>query len=113
MKIGPAAEALVQSTTNGVSGNARSGNATVGKTSGAKDTVSSGASSTAGGATVALSTTATSLLHDVNAAGPEFDTSKVSRISQAITDGKFSVDAAAIADKLIANAKELLGRAVA
>ncbi len=113
MKIGPAAESLVQSTTNGVSGNARPGNATVGKTSAAKDTVTSGSSSASGSATVALSTTATALLHDVNAAAPEFDTGKVTRITQAITDGKFTVDAAAIADKLIANAKELLGRAVA
>ncbi|MBW8847083.1 MAG: flagellar biosynthesis anti-sigma factor FlgM [Burkholderiales bacterium] len=37
-----------------------------------------------------------------------FDTAKVSRISQAISEGKFTVNAHAIADKLVANAQELL-----
>jgi negative regulator of flagellin synthesis FlgM len=40
-----------------------------------------------------------------------FDTAKVERISAAIREGRFQVDAGAIADKLIANAQELLGRA--
>jgi negative regulator of flagellin synthesis FlgM len=38
-----------------------------------------------------------------------FDAEKVKRISDAIRDGKFTVNADAIADKLIANAQELLG----
>ncbi len=38
-----------------------------------------------------------------------FDTQKVQRISNAIRDGKFEVNAEAIADKLINNARELLG----
>ena len=37
-----------------------------------------------------------------------FDSEKVQRIADAIRDGKFVVDAGAIADKLIANAQELL-----
>ena len=41
---------------------------------------------------------------------PAFDTAKVERIAQAIRDGKFTVNAEAIADKLIINAEELLGR---
>ncbi len=44
------------------------------------------------------------------AADPTFDTAKVERIAQAIRDGKFEVNAEAIADKLIQNAQELLGR---
>jgi negative regulator of flagellin synthesis FlgM len=44
-------------------------------------------------------------------AEPTFDAAKVERISQAIRDGSFKVNADAIADKLIANAQELLGRA--
>lgn len=59
-------------------------------------------------AKVALSSTATQLSAD----GTEgvFDAEKVKRISDAIRDGKFQVNAEAIADKLIANAQELLGR---
>ncbi|MDP3225290.1 MAG: flagellar biosynthesis anti-sigma factor FlgM [Rubrivivax sp.] len=41
---------------------------------------------------------------------PTFDTAKVERIAQAIRDGQFKVNAEAIADKLIVNAEELLGR---
>ncbi|MBI3367262.1 MAG: flagellar biosynthesis anti-sigma factor FlgM [Burkholderiales bacterium] len=37
-----------------------------------------------------------------------FDADKVKRISDAIRDGKFTVNPEAIADKLIANAQELL-----
>lgn len=40
-----------------------------------------------------------------------FDTAKVERIAQAIRDGKFEVNPEAIADKLISNAQELLGKA--
>jgi negative regulator of flagellin synthesis FlgM len=41
----------------------------------------------------------------------DFDSEKVARIAQAIRDGKFQVNAEAIADKLIANAQELLPKA--
>lgn len=37
-----------------------------------------------------------------------FDADKVKRIADAIRDGKFEINAEAIADKLIANAHELL-----
>jgi negative regulator of flagellin synthesis FlgM len=58
-------------------------------------------------AKVALSPTVSQLA----AGGQEgvFDAEKVQRISDAIRDGKFTVNAGAIADKLIANAQELLG----
>ena len=50
-------------------------------------------------------------LQGTAAAGPaEFDSAKVERIAQAIRDGKFTVNPEAIADKLIVNAQELLGR---
>lgn len=39
-----------------------------------------------------------------------FDSAKVDRIATAIREGRFQVDAGAIADKLITNAQELLGR---
>ena len=60
------------------------------------------------GATVALSSAAATLLSGGTPA--EFDAEKVARISQAIADGSFEVHADAIADKLIANARELLSR---
>ena len=70
---------------------------------------------------VALSPAATSLANAANAANaahvgkgmpPDspFDSAKVDRIAGAIRDGKFTVNAEAIADKLIINAQELLGR---
>ena len=59
-------------------------------------------------AQVALSPTVAQLV----AGGTDgvFDTEKVRRISDAIRDGKFQVNPEAIADKLIANAQELLGK---
>ena len=59
-------------------------------------------------AKVALSAAASVL--SAAAADPIFDTAKVDRIAQAIRDGKFKPDAEAIANKLITNAEELLGR---
>jgi negative regulator of flagellin synthesis FlgM len=59
-------------------------------------------------AQVALSPEASALA--TARAEPAFDAAKVERIAQAIRDGKFTIDAEAIADKLIVNAEELLGR---
>jgi len=58
-------------------------------------------------AKVALSPAAASGINEANA---DFDAEKVARIAQAIRDGKFKLNAEAIADKLIANARELLAR---
>ena len=41
---------------------------------------------------------------------PSFDSAKVERIAQAIRDGSFSINPGAIADKLLSNAQEVLGR---
>lgn len=60
-------------------------------------------------AQVDLSAAASSILTGAEA-DPAFDGAKVERIAQAIRDGKFTVNAEAIADKLIINAAELLGR---
>lgn len=58
-------------------------------------------------AKVAISAQASAL-----AAGDEgsFDAGKVERVSQSLRDGSFKVNPEAIADKLIANAQELLAR---
>jgi negative regulator of flagellin synthesis FlgM len=62
-------------------------------------------------AQVAISSTAAKLINTNVQDDGSFDAAKVSRISQAIADGKFKVDANAIADKLISNAQELVSRA--
>jgi negative regulator of flagellin synthesis FlgM len=46
----------------------------------------------------------------VDKANTDFDADKVARVAQAIRDGKFKVNAEAIADRLIADAGELLAR---
>jgi len=61
-------------------------------------------------AKVELSTTVTQLASGGNEG--VFDAEKVQRISDAIREGKFQVNPEAIADKLIANAQELLGNAI-
>lgn len=60
-------------------------------------------------AQIELSSTATKLMAGGSDEG-SFDVEKVGRIAQAITDGKFTVNADAIADKLIANAQEVISR---
>ncbi len=59
-------------------------------------------------AQVQLSAAASLLAAEGNTA--DFDAEKVARIAQAIRDGKFEVDAGAIADKLLANTRELISR---
>lgn len=64
-------------------------------------------------AQVELSPTASSILGTASTDGgtdPTFDSAKVERIAEAIRNGQFKVNAEAIADKLIVNATELLGR---
>jgi len=57
---------------------------------------------------VELSKTAASLLS--TGTSSDFDAEKVARITQAITDGKFEINADKIADRLIANAQEVLSK---
>ncbi len=59
-------------------------------------------------ATVALSSTASTLL---SSGSSEFDAGKVAAVSDAISSGTFKIHPEVIADKLIANAQELLGKA--
>jgi negative regulator of flagellin synthesis FlgM len=58
-------------------------------------------------AKVTLSNTAANLL---SGADPAFDANKVSKVKQSIDDGTYKIDPEAIADKLIANSRELLER---
>lgn len=59
-------------------------------------------------AQVALSPAASLLVRVAD--DPAFDAGKVERIAAAIRDGKYQINAEAIAEKLIVNAEELLGR---
>lgn len=78
--------------------------------------VSNAAAATAGAipaqadasAKIEISNTAATLL--TSGATAEFDAEKVARISKAIDDGTFKINPEAIADKLISNAQELLGK---
>lgn len=67
------------------------------------------ASSAEPSAKVQLSSSATALA-GAEANDGTFDAQKVERLAQAIKDGKFEVKPEVIADKLIANAQELLGK---
>ncbi|MEO8310142.1 MAG: flagellar biosynthesis anti-sigma factor FlgM [Caldimonas sp.] len=69
-------------------------------------THATGAAQVDASATVALSSTASTLLS--GGASGEFDADKVARIATSIADGSFKINPEAIADKLIANAQELL-----
>lgn len=75
------------------------------------ETNSAGSTATDASAKVLLSDAVTTLLAGKEPVSAEFDKAKVERIAQAIADGKFTVNPAAVADKLIANANELLGKA--
>lgn len=55
---------------------------------------------------VRLSSLASQLLASESAAS--FDAARVAEIKQAISEGKFSINADAIADRLIASARELI-----
>ena len=59
---------------------------------------------------VELSNTAAALRSGAAQTTADFDVEKVNRISQAIADNSFTVNPEAIADKLIANAQELLSK---
>ena len=109
MKIGHAADSPVASATNGATSEEV---AATGRARGNASTASAGAAAQSpldAGSTVALSTTAASLL--ASGAPAEFDSAKVALMADAIARGSYVVNPEAIADKLIANAQELLAKA--
>jgi negative regulator of flagellin synthesis FlgM len=57
---------------------------------------------------VQMSETASTLLDSKDQGG--FDAEKVARLRQAVADGTYRVNAEAIADRLLANAQDLLGK---
>jgi negative regulator of flagellin synthesis FlgM len=101
MKIGNSATPAGLSQTGGVASTPRDG-ADAAKSGGATAT-----KSTEGSATVKISSAATALLEGAEGG---FDAEKVARVRQSISDGTYKINAGAIADKLIANAHEVLGK---
>jgi len=57
-----------------------------------------------------VSLSSAAALNGAGSANGDFDAEKVARISEAIQNGTFKVNHEAIADKLIANAQEVLGK---
>jgi negative regulator of flagellin synthesis FlgM len=101
MKIGNSPDKVAPSSTERVASGDRA----------AKGAKAQGTQAAESGTQVELSSSASKLLDGVDAAGDgDFDAQKVERISQAIADGKFTINAEAIADKLITNAQEVLGK---
>lgn len=60
--------------------------------------------------TVNISSAASTLMSSVSASTAEFDGAKVEQVKQSIDDGSYQVNHGAIADKLIANAQEVLSK---
>jgi negative regulator of flagellin synthesis FlgM len=69
-----------------------------------------GSSSGATGAGVPVTVSAAARSLEVTSAGSGIDEAKVAAVKAAIADGSFTVNPGAIADKLLANAQEVLSR---
>lgn len=76
--------------------------------SGAVKPKASANAGSAGTVEVSLSSVASQLQSGENE--PPVDTARVAEIRQAIAEGRFSIDASAIADSLIASARELVSQ---
>jgi negative regulator of flagellin synthesis FlgM len=95
MKIGPLNEAALAAATSPVKGDRAA-------------VRPEDAASPAGGVPVTVSAAARSL--EVSSAGSGIDEAKVAAVRAAIADGTFTVNAGAIADKMLSNAQEILSR---
>jgi len=110
MKIGNSTDVAAAIQGLGSSGNAQQKartNTPAGSVGGAEPPAST--TSADSGVQVDLSSAAARLLAGENE-NDSFDSAKVDRISQAISEGRFTVNAEAVADKLMANTQEVLGR---
>jgi len=110
MKIGNSTDIAAALQGLGSAGNAQQKartNAPAGSVSGAAPAAE--AASADAGVQVDLSSAAARMLAG-EGENDSFDAAKVDRITQAIAEGRFTVNADAVADKLMANTQEVLGR---
>lgn len=106
MKIGNLAERLASVAGTASASGVRGAQDAAGQAKGTQQ-ASPGAAAQGGSTTVQLSSAATALLEGSEGG---FDADKVKRVRDAIADGTYKINPEAIADKLIANAQELLGK---
>jgi len=93
-------------------GKVNAGYAVPSRTSAKESDASAKAASRAEGESVAINPFASRLqgMEQAASASPAFDADKVAAIKSAIASGEFKINPGAIADSLIASAKELLAR---
>jgi negative regulator of flagellin synthesis FlgM len=101
MKIGPPADRSTATAAEAKLATGGAAKAKVGPT---------GTTPTDVSAKVRLSDAVSGMLAGKDPVGEVFDAAKVERLATAIAQGKFVVSPAAVADKLIANAQELLSK---
>lgn len=106
MKIGQPSE-LPASVTSTVSGAAQK--AAQSSNAAANANTNAAQSTRSAGVAVTVSTAARAL-EKPERTEPEVDTAKVASVRAAIQDGSYTVNAEAIADKLLSNAQEMLDR---
>lgn len=106
MKIGNLAERLASAAGTASAAGVRGTQDAAGQAKGTQP-ATQGAAAPGGSATVQLSSAATALLEGSEGG---FDAEKVKRVRDSIADGTYKINPEAIADKLIANAQELLGK---
>jgi negative regulator of flagellin synthesis FlgM len=106
MKIGNLAERLAPVAGTASAAGVRGPQDAAGHAKGAQQ-AGPGAAAQGGSTTVQLSSAATALLEGTEGG---FDADKVQRVRDAIAGGTYKINPEAIADKLIANAQELLGK---
>lgn len=113
MKIGPNGDASVPSPngTTGTTGAGAAARPTPAETGKAQGSPAAQVITGEASATVALSSAASTMLGGLNEATADFDANKVARMTNSLANGSYKIDAEVIADKLIANARELLSNA--
>jgi negative regulator of flagellin synthesis FlgM len=107
MKIGHLSELIAPVPTLGSNSTGGAHDATAAAKSHARSSAVQDGAAT-GGASVSLSAGARSLATGAGNAGGDYDAAKVEAMKHAIANGSYKVDHAAIADKLLANAQEIM-----